>query len=317
MKFLAGDIEKLAHRLKSDELVALPTETVYGLAGNAFSLAAVARIFSRKKRPARNPLIVHAAHKAAFLSEVVWNEKAEDLANRFWPGPLTLVLAKAVTSRVAGAVSAGQPTLACRVPAQKDTLALLSRLDFLLAMPSANQAGRLSPTSALAVERALGKDCWVLDSGTCSQGLESTILSLLGDKPEVLRPGSLSPNALESALGQKLKIAGTDKGGVLASPGRLEAHYATSKPLRTNARTPEKDEAFVILSADQGKNLLKSQIFCLSPSGNLEEAARHLYARLGEAERSDFERIAVATIPEEGPGLAINDRLRRAAAAWP
>jgi L-threonylcarbamoyladenylate synthase len=297
--------------LRAGKLVALPTETVYGLAADAANGIAVARIFEAKGRPRFNPLICHVTGIAMARRYGVFNARAEKLAEEFWPGPLTLVVPLENAAPVHPLVTAGLPTIALRAPrgiAQK----VIEKIDRALAAPSANPSGRLSPTRAAHVIEALGdKIALVLDAGPCAVGLESTIVSLAGEAPVLLRPGGVPAEAVEAALGEKLKRAAA--GDPVAAPGMLQSHYAPRLPLRLDVTAVAPGEALLAFGSARppGSPVATKN---LSPSGDLVEAAANLFAFLAELDRSGAAAIAVAAIPHEGLGEAINDRLARAAA---
>jgi L-threonylcarbamoyladenylate synthase len=285
-------------------LVALPTETVYGLAARADSAEAVAAIYRAKGRPDFNPLIVHVATLDMARRLARFDARSEKLAERFWPGPLTLVLPLAENARLAPAVTAGLPTVALRIPDHAVTRRLLSGIELPLAAPSANRSGGISPTEARHVVASLGERVdAVLDSGACPRGLESTIVALREDGWHMLRPGPITEAVLEAALGEALPLADAR----IEAPGQLLQHYSPGKPVRLQAEAADSDEYLIGFAATAGD--------CnLSPRGDLAEAAARLYACLHAAAASDRPRIAVAEIPGGGLGAAINDRLRRAAA---
>ena len=289
-------IARAAELLRDGGLVALPTETVYGLAARADSDAAVARIYAAKGRPCFNPLIVHVAslERAEALAE--FSDTARDLAAAHWPGPLTLVLPRRRDATLAAAVTAGLPTLALRWPAHPVMQAVLSATGLPLAAPSANRSGFVSPTTAEHVLATLdGRIDAVLDAGPCATGVESTIVAVREDgRVDVLRPG---PIAFE---------AGSGAGSGIEAPGQLASHYAPGKPLRLGAKGAREGEFLIGFGALAGD-------CTLSGTGNLGEAAARLYACLHAAAQAPQPRIAVAPIPELGIGIAINDRLRRAA----
>ncbi len=300
----ADGLDRAVHLLRSGQLVAFPTETVYGLGGDARSDLAVARIFEAKGRPRFNPLIVHVPDLAAAREFAVVTARTEAVAARFWPGPLTLVL----PLRDAGMselVTAGLPSVAIRVPAHPLAQALLRAFGGPLAAPSANPSGRVSPTRAPHVMEGLaGRIAAVLDGGPCTVGVESTILGLTG-APELLRPGGVPLEALEAVLGS-LPLGGSAEKP--SAPGQLPSHYAPVASVRLMARAWQEGE--IRLGFGPGPSDLN-----LSPTGDLVEAAANLFHMLREADRLAAGcTIAVAPIPEEGLGRAINDRLRRAAA---
>ena len=276
--------------------VAIPTETVYGLAADATNGEAVARIYEAKGRPSFNPLIVHVRDLAQAAEIALFDEEALQLAANHWPGPLTLVLPLRAGAPIASLVTAGLSTVAIRSPAHPAMQAVLEAAGRPLAAPSANASGRISPTRAEHVLASLGgRIPLIVDAGPTAHGLESTILALTGGAPRLLRPGPLD-------LGL---TAGTD--GTIEAPGQLKSHYAPAKPLRLNAREAAADEWLIGFGPIAGNATL-------SASGNLVEAAAKLFERLHEAETAPARNIAVAPIPGDGLGAAINDRLRRAAA---
>ena len=304
----AAGIAHAARVLARSGLVAVPTETVYGLAARADSDEAVARIYAAKGRPDFNPLIVHVrdAAQASRYAELAGD--AAVLAGHAWPGPLTLVLPRREGSGLAEAVTAGLPTVALRAPAHPAMRALLAACDFPLAAPSANRSGFISPTSAAHVRASLdGRIDLILDAGRCEAGLESTILAIRADGAwDELRPGPVDLAALRARYFDSPVARGAG-GATIEAPGQLARHYAPGKPVRLDAASAEPDEfhiGFGVVAGDSS----------LSPAGDLAEAAARLYACLHEAALSDRPRVAVAPVPDEGVGKAINDRLRRAAA---
>lgn len=305
----ASAIAAAAAALRGGGLVAFPTETVYGLGADATNDRAVARIFEAKGRPSFNPLIVHFPDRAAAARSVTFNDTARLLADRFWPGPLTLVLPRAADCRLSLLVSAGLDTAAARVPAHEDARRLLNAAGVPVAAPSANRSGRLSPTTARHVADDLGdRVAVILDGGPCRIGLESTVIDLAGARPAILRQGGLTQEMLESALGGPLAVAGTEETAP-RSPGMLASHYAPSRPVRPDAVKSRPGEA--MLGFGPGYAGAEGN---LSETGDLVEAAANLFACLHALDRPEYAGIAVAPIPEEGLGRAINDRLRRAAA---
>jgi len=300
-------IAEAAQLLAAGELVAFPTETVYGLGGDARSDAAVARIYAAKGRPSFNPLIVHLPDLAAAESIAVIGPNARKLAQAFWPGPLTLVLPLRAESGISPLVTAGLATVAVRVPAHPLAQRLLRAFGGPVAAPSANPSGRVSPTEAVHVLDGLsGRIAAVLDGGACQVGLESSIV-LADPKPVLLRPGGIPVEALEMALGRPFGLA--DSEARLMAPGQLASHYAPGAALRLNATNALGEEVLVGFGPVKGT-------LTLSETGDLVEAAARLFACLREADRLAGlnGRIAFAPVPETGLGHAINDRLRRAAA---
>lgn len=298
--------------LRAGRLVAFPTETVYGLGGDATNETAVARIFAAKGRPRFNPLIVHVADLASAARLGTFTPQARALAAAFWPGPLTLVLQRPEGCRVAELASAGLTTLALRVPAHETAQALLQSADRPLAAPSANRSGRISATSAAHVAEDLGGSVgMILDAGPTRHGLESTVIDASTDAIVLLRPGAIAVDALEAELGKRIVRAGA-AGNKPLSPGQLESHYAPQAILRLDAVDVQPDEALLAFGpavpATAGPSLN------LSPRGDLVEAAANLFAYLRTLDKSGARAIAVMPIPATGLGDAINDRLRRAAA---
>ena len=292
-----GGIARAAALLRAGGLVALPTETVYGLAARADSDAAVARIYAAKGRPGFNPLIVHVESLAQAETLADFGDMARALAASHWPGPLTLVLPRRRDATLAAAVTAGLGTVALRCPAHPAMRAVLGQVGAPLAAPSANRSGFVSPTTADHVLATLdGRIDAVLDAGPCPAGLESTIVAVRADgRCDLLRPG---PIAVEAA-----PVGGSK----VEAPGQLASHYAPGKPVRLGARLAEAGEYMIGFGPVAGD-------CSLSPDGDLQEAAANLYACLHRAARAPQPRIAVAAIPDAGMGIAINDRLRRAAA---
>ncbi|MCA3506422.1 MAG: threonylcarbamoyl-AMP synthase [Rhodobacter sp.] len=301
-------IAQAADLLRKGGLVAFPTETVYGLGGDARSDRAVARIFGAKGRPRFNPLIVHLPDVAAARGLAVFDARADVLAARFWPGPLTLVLPLRAGSGLSGLVTAGLPAVALRVPAHPVARALLQVFGGPLAAPSANPSGRVSPTRAAHVIEGLGgRIDAVIDGGPCAVGVESTIVGLDG-AARLLRPGGVPVEALETALGLPLLLS---EAGKITAPGQLAAHYAPGAPVRLDAVAAQPNEVWIGFGPQSAGAALT-----LSRAGDLAEAAARLFHTLREADRlaGPGGAIAVAPVPETGLGRAINDRLRRAAA---
>ncbi len=319
----AGDARAIARAvelLRAGRLVAFPTETVYGLGADALDARAAARIFEAKARPLCDPLIVHVADiagAAALARELP--AAALTLAERFWPGPLTLVIRK--NERVPDVVSAGLDSLAVRVPAHPAALTLLRAFGGPIAAPSANPFGYVSPTTAAHVAAQLaGRVELILDGGPCRVGVESTIVSLLADEPRVLRPGGVTREALEEALGRAVALA--PRATRPLAPGQLDSHYAPRTPLRLLSEPPRGAAegervgllAFRSAPAD-GHGYAVVEV--LAPDGELASAAASLFAALRRLDELGLERIDAEPCPAHGLGLAILDRLRRAAAARP
>ena len=289
--------------LAAGGLVLMPTETVYGLAADAANPRAVAAIYEAKGRPRFNPLIAHVSNVAMARRIAVFDDRAERLAAAFWPGPLTLVLPVAAGGAVCDLARAGLDTVAVRAPRHPMARALIAAFGGPVVAPSANRSGRPSPTTfADAMEETGVATHAALDGGPCAVGLESTVVALL-DETRLLRPGAVTRNEIEAIIGPLLDAAGDAK----RSPGRLTRHYAPNAPVRLDAVAPAPGETWLSFgSAGSGP-------WNLSPSGDLREAAANLFAYLRAADRTNPPAIAVAPIPPEGLGEAINDRLHRAA----
>lgn len=303
-------ISEAAARLKSGEVVAFPTETVYGLGADATDAAAVAKIFAAKGRPDFNPLISHIADPAQLQGLVTMDDRARKLAAAFWPGALTLVLPRAPGCPVAPAVSAGLPSLALRMPAHPLARELLRLAGRPVAAPSANRSGHVSPTTAQHVRDSLGPDIAVLDGGPCPVGLESTVIGLTGPVATLLRPGGIAAEKIEAVLGEKL---GRPQDAKLESPGMLLKHYAPRLPVRLNAVAPMAGRREGLLAFGPAPAGFAA-VFPLSEDGDADEAAARLYAGLHALDHVEgLDGIAVMPIPADGLGLAINDRLARAA----
>ncbi|OAG27299.1 L-threonylcarbamoyladenylate synthase [Thermodesulfatator autotrophicus] len=306
------NIKKAAKLLKAGELIAFPTETVYGLGANVFNEKAVARIFELKKRPHFDPLIVHVADVSMAEEISHFDERARILASHFWPGPLTLVLPK--KKAVPDIVTSGLPSVALRMPAHEVALALIKECGFPLAAPSANPFGQLSPTRAEHVLSYFGDELFILDGGECQVGLESTILDLTEKEPLLLRPGGVPVEALREVLGD-IKIR--KKASKPKAPGQLKSHYAPRTPLkiwRKCLKLEGKRVGFLAFTrAPEGKYEV---VRVLSPSGDLREAAANLFKYLHELDKMGLDLILAEPVPEKGLGLAIMDRLRKAEAAF-
>ena len=310
----AATIEEAAHLLRNGGLVAFPTETVYGLGGDATNERAVAAIFEAKGRPRFNPLIAHVLDVADAQRFAQWNDLAENLAAKFWPGPLTFVLPRADRSSIALLATAGLDTVAIRAPSHPVAQALIRAAGLPLAAPSANRSGAVSPTRAEHVAESLGERVpLILDGGPCLVGVESTVLDLTGTTPVLLRPGGATREAIEAVVGSiAISDALPDGDSARSSPGQLKSHYAPSRPVRLEATTVFADEGLLAFGPRPPAGAM---LTCnLSPTGNLAEAAANLFSQMRALDRPGIGRIAVMPIPQTGLGLAINDRLRRAAA---
>ena len=288
-------ILEAARLILAGEPVAVPTETVYGLAADATNAEGVTRIYEAKGRPSFNPLIVHVPDLESAERIGEFGEEARALAGRYWPGPLTLVVPLRENSGIASIVTAGLPTIGLRVPAHPAMQALLGATNRPLAAPSANASGSISPTRASHVLKSLaGRIPLIIDGGATERGIESTIVASTDGPLRLLRPGPIE------------LVARWDLGEKIEAPGQLASHYSPSKPLRLGAEKSENDEFMIGFGAIEGDSNLSS-------SGSLVEAASRLFDLLHDADESTKARIAVAPVPEEGLGIAINDRLRRAA----
>ena len=312
----AAGLARAAELLRGGGLVAFATETVYGLGGDATNGRAVAAIYVAKGRPHFNPLICHYPDAGAAFTDVEATPAARLLAEAFWPGPLTLVLRRRVTCPVVLLAAAGLETLAVRVPAHPDALALLRAVARPVAAPSANRSGEVSPTTAAHVlARLSGRIDAVVDSGPCPVGVESTVLDLTGPRPFLLRPGGVTREAILEVVGAvDLGILPAAVSHAPRSPGQLASHYAPALPVRLAVRDVAPDEALLAFGpAPDGAGV----VFQLSERCDLAEAAANLFAGLcaldEEGRRRGLRSIAVRAVPEEGLGLAINDRLQRAA----
>jgi L-threonylcarbamoyladenylate synthase len=291
-------IAEAAALIRAGQCVAVPTETVYGLAADATDSLAVAGIYAAKGRPSFNPLIVHVADLATAETIAAFDDAARALAERFWPGPLTMVLPLVPGAPVAGLVTAGLATVALRMPDHRAMRALIAASGRPLAAPSANASGSISPTRARHVADSLaGRIPLVIDDGATPQGIESTIVEPATRR--ILRPGPITAEMLPG-------FAAAAAGGAVTAPGQLASHYAPAKPVRLDARAAAGDEWLIGFGAVQGDDTL-------SPAGDLREAAARLFEALHRADAAPAARIAVAPIPRDGLGAAINDRLARAA----
>ena len=318
------NLQAAAARLQAGGLVAFPTETVYGLGADATNDKAVAGIFEAKDRPTFNPVIVHVNDRAAAEQLVVFSTRAKLLAEIFWPGPLTLILPRRDDCPVSLLCSAGLPTLAVRCPAHPVARQLIQKLGKPIAAPSANASGSLSPTTPQHVSESLGdKAGMILAGGKSTVGLESTVVDMSGDIPVLLRPGAITLDDLDMHIGEvRVELEAVDDNP--KSPGQLLKHYAPKTALRLNAVDVKKGEALLgfgplrfmgVEGGGHAKDLPQNQRMSLSDTGDLHEAAANLFSMLHTLDAGGFARIAVMNIPDTGLGLAINDRLRRAAGA--
>lgn len=304
----AQSLTQCSERLHRGQLVVFPTETVYGLGGNACDDKAVAQIYASKGRPGFNPLIVHLAAASEATRYATLTPLAQKLADAFWPGPCTLVLQRRAGCPLSLLVSAGLDSVALRVPAHPLAHRLLEQCGLPLAAPSANRSGRISPTEAAHVAAEFGDmDLPILDGGACKIGLESTVVDARGDIPVLLRPGGITADSIAAACGA-MPLLPQHAPKELLSPGMLASHYAPDRPVRLNAHSANEGEAMLAFGPATKGNLN------LSATGDVVEAAAHLFAYLRKLDTAPYTGIAVSPIPETGLGIAINDRLRRAAA---
>ena len=306
-----ASIARAAKALADGQLVAFPTETVYGLGADATNADAVARIYEVKGRPRFNPLIAHVSDREMVETHGVPDDTANTLADAFWPGPLTLVLPKRGVSQICDLVSAGLDTIAVRIPSGDIAQDLLRSAKCPIAAPSANRAGHVSPTTAQHVADDLGADAEIiLDGGATAHGLESTVIDCSGLQPLLLRPGVISRADIEQVLGRKLGKPTQNNKPV--SPGQLASHYAPNTKVRLNAHDVQKGEALLAF----GETVPETNGPCinLSASGDLHQAAIRFFSALRELDAAGCDTIAVMPIPNEGLGEAMNDRLMRAAA---
>ena len=306
MKNIYSIIKKAKKCLINNHIIAIPTETVYGLAGNAYSNRSVKKIFIIKKRPLFNPLIVHYVRINDLKKDCYLNDNFKKLYKKFCPGPLTFILKKKKNSKLSNYVNANRKTVAVRFPNHNIAKKLLQNLDFPLAAPSANMSSKLSAVTAADVREEFKKKIsFIIDGGKSNIGIESTIIDLVG-KPTILRPGGLEIEKIEKILKLKVKIKLKSK--IIRSPGQLAFHYSPGIPVRVNINAPKKNEAFIQFS----RKFNKKNYFYLSQRGNLKEAARKLYTLLRLIKNMKYKSIAISKIPKIGLGLAINDRLNKA-----
>jgi len=303
----SANLKKAKKIIESNNVIGMPTETVYGLAANAYSNKAVKKIFKLKNRPNFNPLIIHFKNLDSLKKDVILNKSFIKLYKTFCPGPITFILNKKTKSKISKIATSQKKTVAVRIPKHQIARKLLKILNFPLAAPSANISSRLSPTSSNDVaDEFKNKVKFILDGGRSKIGLESTIIDLT-DSPKILRPGFITPEKISKILKRKIKINRKTKG--INSPGQLKSHYSPGIPIKLNAKIPKKDGAVIGF----GKEFrIKKNCFNLSKNGNLNEAANNLYKTLRKIKDKGFKSIVVNKIPNIGIGLAINDRLKRA-----
>ena len=302
------NLSKATIYLQKKQIVGVPTETVYGLAGNAYSEESVKKIYLLKKRPFKNPLIIHYLDLKQLKNDVELNSDFYKLYKKFCPGPITFVLKKKKNSLLPGIATANLKTVAVRVPRNKIVRKILKNLNFPLAIPSANKSTRVSPVSASDVVSEFGSSLkFILDGGNCIIGLESTVVDLTS-KAKILRPGLINPLDISKVLNKKISVYKGSK--TIKAPGMLKKHYSPGIPIKLNQKKAKNNEAFIVF----GKKYKKAKnIFNLSSESNLNVAARNLYKILRLIKKKNYKMICVSSIPQTGIGLAINDRLTRAA----
>ena len=301
------NLKKAKKNIENNNVIGIPTETVYGLAGNAYSNKSVTKIFKLKKRPTFNPLIIHFKNLSDLKNNVILNKAFTKLYKAFCPGPITFILKRKTKSKISKIATARKKTVAVRIPKHKVARSLLNILKVPLAAPSANIASKLSPTSAKDVVDEFGnKIKLILDGGQCKIGLESTIIDLTV-KPTILRPGSISAEKIQKILKKKVTINNNPK--KIKGPGQLKLHYSPGIPIIMNRKYPEKNQAFIGFGK---KFKLGKNNFNLSKNGSLKEAANNLYKIMRKIKKKKFKSIAVTQIPNIELGRAINDRLIKA-----
>ena len=307
MKFNQSNIKKAKKYLNKNYCIGVPTETVYGLAANAYVDSAIKRIFNLKKRPKNNPLIVHYLDIDSLKKDCLINDNFIKLYKKFSPGPITYILKLKKNTKISKNVTNNEKNLAIRFPDHKIFQELLRQLDYPLAAPSANISTKVSAVQACDVEEEFGnKIKYVLDGGKCSIGIESTIISLIG-KPTILRLGGLDISKIQKTLGYKIDIKINPKKKI--APGQSRLHYSPGIPLKRNIIKPKNNEAFILIKK---RKITLANYYYISKNKNLNEAAKNLYSCLRNIKNKGYKSIAVEKIPNRGLGRAINDRLRRA-----
>ena len=307
MKINLTNIKKAKKLLNKNECVAIPTETVYGLAGNAYSNQACKKIFQLKKRPKNNPLIVHYLNYRKLEKDCNFNDNFLKLYKKFCPGPITFILDLKKNSKISKIVTNNKRTLAVRFPKHPLTRCLLEKLSYPLAAPSANLSSKVSAVNSDDVKEDFGKKVkFVLEGGKSSIGIESTIVDLR-NKPKILRLGGLEISSIQNTLNKKIKI--NNNPSKVSTPGQYKLHYSPGIPIRLNVKKIKTNEAYLLIKKDKEA---KSNYFFLSKKGNLREAAKNLYSTLRKIRRKNYKSIAVSKIPNKGLGKTINDRLIRA-----
>tara|TARA_B100000700_G_scaffold302543_1_gene373004 strand:- start:1427 stop:2368 length:942 start_codon:yes stop_codon:yes gene_type:complete len=302
------NLNKAKKILDKNNIIAVPTETVYGLAGNAYSNKSIKRIYKLKKRPKKNPLIIHYYKIKDLKEDAYIDEKFLKLYKKFSPGPLTYILRKKKKSKISSFANAKLKTIAVRFPKNVIIRNLLKKLNFPLAIPSANISSNVSPVGAADVIDEFGKKInFILDGGTSKIGLESTVINLYG-KTRILRPGAINHKKISKVLKKKIRISTKPK--KLVSPGLLKRHYSPGIPIKLNCKKSEDKAAFIVF----GKKYKKAHnVFNLSQNGNLKEAGKNLYKTLRKIKNLKYKKINIVKIPNHNIGIAINDRLKKAA----
>ena len=307
MKINLANIKKAKKLLHKNECIAIPTETVYGLAGNAFSDRACEKVFKLKKRPKNNPLIVHYHNYQNLKRDCELNENFFKLYKQFCPGPITFILNLKKNSKISKVVNNKKMTLGVRFPKHPVTRSLLKRINFPLAAPSANISSRLSPVCSNDIKEDFGKKIkFILDGGRSSIGIESTIIDIR-NKPKILRLGSIEISTIKKILNRKIIVSNSP--AKISAPGQSRIHYSPGIPIRLKAKKAKNDEAFLFVNK---KKRIRANYYFLSKKGNLNEAAKNLYSTLRKIKKNNYKSIAVAKIPNKGIGKTINDRLTRA-----
>ena len=306
IKFNSKNLIKIINILKKNGIIGLPTETVYGLAGNAYSNSAIKKIFKIKKRLKKNPLIIHYYSLSSAKKDVLLDKKFFKIYKKFSPGPITYIVKKKINSQIKPLACANLKTVGIRFPKNKIIRKLLKKLEFPLAMPSANKSSGVSPVKPMDVFEEFNNKIKVIDGGISNIGIESTVLNLVG-KICILRPGIITPKQIENVLKIKLKIS--KKQIVVKSPGSLKKHYSPGIPVYINKNKCPNKYAFITFGK---KYPVTRNTFNLSRKSNLNEAARNLYKFFRNIKKKGYKKIYVAKVPNTGIGIAINDRLKRA-----
>ena len=301
------NLNKAKKILNKNDIIAVPTETVYGLAGNAYSNVSIKKIYKLKKRPKKNPLIIHYHNLNNLKNDACFNKEFLKLYKRLSPGPITYILKKKKQSKISPLATGNLKTIAVRFPNNNIIKKLLKNLNYPLSIPSANISTNVSPVKAEDVKDEFGKKIkFILDGGRSKIGLESTVLNLFG-KLKILRPGAISSNKISKILKKRISLAKKFK--KINSPGLMKKHYSPGIPIKLNCKVPERNAAFIVF----GKSYKKGKdIFNLSKNGNLNEAAKNLYKTLRNIKNLKYKKINIIKIPNYGLGVAINDRIKKA-----